>query len=120
MPNGNDSYPARFTISGNVLGPLGAMTLEFASTAELNRVLNPAWAFLQRLRASTFFGLILIAPCIPVLAHDIITTKLICSRDIAQILEKRCTSCYSVGALFELPKAARNSGPLDLRESRAP
>jgi len=38
---------------------------------------------------------------VPLLAHDIITTKLTYSRDIAPILQKRCSSCHS--ALSPIP-----------------
>jgi hypothetical protein len=39
---------------------------------------------------------------IPLLAHDIITTKLTYWRDISPILEKRCTSCHSAGSAIPL------------------
>lgn len=54
--------------------------------------------YFRVLCAGTFLGLL----CLPVLAHDIITTKLTYSRDIAPILEKRCTSCHSVGSSIPL------------------
>ena len=40
--------------------------------------------------------------CLPGLGHDIITTKLTYSRDIAPILEKRCTSCHSAASSIPL------------------
>ena len=48
--------------------------------------------------ACTFLGLL----CLRLVAHDIITTKLTYSRDIAPILEKRCTSCHSGGSSIPL------------------
>jgi hypothetical protein len=51
----------------------------------------------QAITLTLYFAILVSAACLPVQAHDVITTKITWSREISRLVYKRCVSCHRDG-----------------------